>query len=225
MSSNRALSAKRNAFTEPPSDSGGGNKEDEPSPSKKPARQVNVYDAVAGRVSTRSVLPQGMIHSHDDTLLPEEVLFRRQDAPTRFAENDVYFANESIPAGNSLPDSDLLKAIHTYTSDFYDNATANRGRTDWRSMDETALIAMGILLEEAATESLGETGDLAFVEGEEIHNTEDVPTSSQIAERSERKRRSRRSRTVVGGYESDLEDFRPKGKRKKPGNEKTPDTG
>lgn len=31
-------------------------------------------------------------------------------------------------------------------------------------MDETALIAFGILLEETAKEALGETGDLAFTE-------------------------------------------------------------
>ena len=31
-------------------------------------------------------------------------------------------------------------------------------------MDETALIALGILLEETARETLGETGDFAFVE-------------------------------------------------------------
>ena len=31
-------------------------------------------------------------------------------------------------------------------------------------MDETALIALGILMEETAREVLGETGDLAFIE-------------------------------------------------------------
>lgn len=156
----------------------------------------------------------------DESLPPEEVLFRRQNAPTRFVENDVYFANESITAGNPLPDSDMLKAIHTYASDFYDNATTNHGRTDWRSMDETALIAMGILLEEAAKESLGETGDMAFVEGEEIVNTDDVPTYSQIAKTSDRKRSSRRSSTVLAGDDSDLKEFRPKGKRKKRKNDR-----
>lgn len=35
-------------------------------------------------------------------------------------------------------------------------------------MDETALIAMGILMEEASKECLGSTGDLVFTEGEEI---------------------------------------------------------
>lgn len=34
----------------------------------------------------------------------------------------------------------------------------------WKCMDETALIALGILLEETAKETLGETGDLALIE-------------------------------------------------------------
>lgn len=34
-------------------------------------------------------------------------------------------------------------------------------------MDETALLAMGILVEEAVRESLGETGDLTFTEEED----------------------------------------------------------
>ena len=39
---------------------------------------------------------------------------------------------------------------------------------DFESMDETALLALGILLEEMAEHVLGDTGDLAFVEGEQI---------------------------------------------------------
>lgn len=34
-------------------------------------------------------------------------------------------------------------------------------------MDETALLAFGILLEEAARESLGDAGDMIFVEAQE----------------------------------------------------------
>ena len=67
-----------------------------------------------------------------------------------------------------LPESDLLKAIHTYASDFYGRATNDRGLVDFESMDETALLGLGILLEEMAEHVLGETGDLAFVEGEEV---------------------------------------------------------
>lgn len=103
---------------------------------------------------------------------PEEVLFRRQSAPVRYEENDFYFAHENLPPDRPLPDSEMLQAIHSYCSDFYDRATLDRGQDDFRSMDETALIAMGILLEEMANESLGETGDLVLVEGEVISDTE-----------------------------------------------------
>lgn len=96
---------------------------------------------------------------------PEEVLFRKQNAPVRYMENDFYFANEDIPEDQPLPDSDLLKAIHAYTSDLYANKTVDRGQSAWRSMDETALIALGFLLEETAVEALEETGDMALVEG------------------------------------------------------------
>ena len=74
-----------------------------------------------------------------------------------------------------LPDSDLLKAIHTYASDFYGRATANGGLLDFESLDETALLSLGILLEEMAEHVLGDTGDLAFVEGEEIDNAAHGP--------------------------------------------------
>ena len=47
-------------------------------------------------------------------------------------------------------------------SDFYARATEHGGKYDWKSLDETALLALGILIEEAAVEVLGETGDLAF---------------------------------------------------------------
>ena len=54
-------------------------------------------------------------------------------------------------------------------------------------MDETALIAMGILLEEMAKESLGKTGDLVLVEGEAIGSEEDQ-SRPQTAKRVGRKR-------------------------------------
>lgn len=96
---------------------------------------------------------------------PEEVLFRRRNAPERFEETDFYFANELLP-DNILPNSDLLKALHCYTSDFYARTTPDEGKGNYRSMDETALLALGILCEESCRETLGETGDLVFTEGE-----------------------------------------------------------
>lgn len=107
---------------------------------------------------------------------PDEVLFRRKDAPQRYAEYDIYFSHErDLPRGGRglLPESDLLKAIHSYSSHFY-AASQHQGRSsitgrsvDTRSMDETALLAFGILLEEAGREALGRRGDLVFTEGAE----------------------------------------------------------
>jgi hypothetical protein len=81
-----------------------------------------------------------------------------------------YAADEKLPPDQHLPDSELLKAIHAYASDFYSMATHNKGRCDFRSLNETALLALGVLLEEAAVEVLGETGDMVLVEPEGLEN-------------------------------------------------------
>ncbi|EKG14792.1 hypothetical protein MPH_08067 [Macrophomina phaseolina MS6] len=102
-----------------------------------------------------------------DPLAPDDTLFRTKNAPIRYEEDDIYFAHRYLASHQILPDSDLLKALHAYTSDFYSASFGDQARRDWRSMDETALLALGILIEEAAVDILGETGDLAFVEGED----------------------------------------------------------
>lgn len=85
-----------------------------------------------------------------------------------------------------LPSSDLLKAIHSYTSHFYDAlghggrheayAVGGRGISE-RSMDETALLALGILLEEAGREIVGKGGDMVFTEEEDV-----VPKGTRAGE-------------------------------------------
>ncbi|KAI1112663.1 hypothetical protein F5Y14DRAFT_420990 [Nemania sp. NC0429] len=172
---------------EPDDSTDTGRKPEEPTARR---RQASVYDAVAGRVTTTVPL-----HSHHEsqrlrarhhkpldpssrrnpTLSPEEVLFRRLGAPVRYAEKDIYQAHEDLPDGGRgiLPDSDLLKSIHSYASRFYGDLPANKQTTGGatgkgvseQSMDETALLAFGILLEEASCEVLGEDGDLVFTEG------------------------------------------------------------
>lgn len=122
------------------------------------------------------------------------MLFKRAGAPVRYAEKDIYQAHEDLPDGGRgvLPDSDLLKTIHSYASHFYRDLPANRrtvrnDSTDGgigsgigvgegiseRSMDETALLAFGILLEEASREALGRRGDLVFTEGMEVGEGEE----------------------------------------------------
>lgn len=67
-----------------------------------------------------------------------------------------------------LPDSDLLKDIHTYASDFY--SSISQATHDYGSFDETALLALGILLEESCKEALGSTGDMVFTEPQSRDN-------------------------------------------------------
>ena len=95
------------------------------------------------------------------------MLFRRKAAPIRYEEDDFYWADRYLTDSQKLPESDLLKAIHAYASQFYGRAVKGRGKVDFESLDETALLAMGILMEETAGEVLGETGYKAFVEGED----------------------------------------------------------
>ncbi|KAI1439314.1 hypothetical protein GGR50DRAFT_18012 [Xylaria sp. CBS 124048] len=173
-------------------------------PTKK--RQPTVYDAVAGRVTTTlpvdysySKRPRVKHHKRpspdalrDPTLAPEEALFRRSDAPVRFVEKDIYRAHENLPDGGRdvLPDSDLVKNVHSYASHFYGNLPANQRyfRGDGgegiseRSMDETALLAFGMLLEEAGREALGENGDLVFTEGAEMPESGDSRKKDEDAE-------------------------------------------
>ena len=79
-----------------------------------------------------------------------------------------------------LPDGELCRALHAYTSAFYaataaaaetrhGNGPGGRGGGDWRSMDETALLALGILVEEMegwVLERNGGGADGVLVEGE-----------------------------------------------------------
>ena len=68
-----------------------------------------------------------------------------------------------------MPDPDLLKTIHAYAADYYGALSRDtKSSADFRSLDETALLAMGILLEEAAAHHLGNSGDLALVEQAEV---------------------------------------------------------
>ena len=128
-----------------------------------------------GRISSTGFIPPTpRVSAYRDTpssstvaVPPEEVLFRRKGAPTRYEEDDFYWADRNLTDKQKLPESDLLKAVHTYASEFYGRAVKGRGTVDFESLDETAHLAIGILMEEMICEVLGETGDLAFVEGED----------------------------------------------------------
>ncbi|PYH40739.1 uncharacterized protein BP01DRAFT_307434 [Aspergillus saccharolyticus JOP 1030-1] len=220
MSQGRSLALSQNSFLKPP-DLGDEQEVDDrqnESEGTKPRRLATVYDAVAGRINAHGflpVVPYASIHrdtasSSTRAVRPEEVLFRRQNAPVRYEENDVYFAHERLPSDRPLPSSEMLEAVHAYSADFYDYATVDRGQDVYYSLDETALIAMGILLEEMARESLGETGDLVFVEGEEL-STDDDRLPLQAGRRAGRKR----ANTQSSKNASSGDELQPVAKRQK----------
>ncbi|KAL5121941.1 hypothetical protein ACEQ8H_000157 [Pleosporales sp. CAS-2024a] len=128
-------------------------------------RKANIYDAVAGTVTqaglTRNITD---VKASRQPLRPDEVLFKQSNAPVRYEETDYYFANEHLSGRQDLPSGDLLSAVHAYVSKLYSRTAGPETEKAWRCMDETALIAFGILMEEAAREVIGDTGDLAFTE-------------------------------------------------------------
>ncbi len=108
-------------------------------------------------------------------MAPEDVLFRRKNAPVRYVEHDIYWANEDLPEDGRrhIPDTNLLKSVHGYAGRFYEAAAAARPGPravvgtriiDQRSMDETALLAFGVLIEEACRGALRKGGELVFTE-------------------------------------------------------------
>ena len=140
-------------------------------PKKQSKRRVaSVYDAVAGRVGLNGFLTPEQLQS--SSVIPyaaHEVLQRSINAPDQDFES-LYSADGRLKPTQKLPDSDLVKAAHSYASDFYNMAIENRGQHDFRSLDETALLAFGILLEEASREMLGVTGDMALIEPEGLEH-------------------------------------------------------
>ncbi len=142
-------------------------------------KYLTVYDAVAGRASYDGFIPSTpYIHTTRDTassttfsVPPEEALFRRSGAPERYEEEDFYWADINLTAGAELPDSDLLKAVHAYAAGFYER---RGGSGDFRSLDETALMGIGVLLEECVDVLLGESGERVFLEGERARRLDEV---------------------------------------------------
>ncbi|KAL5629950.1 hypothetical protein BROUX41_001556 [Berkeleyomyces rouxiae] len=165
--------------------------------SHKRRHHANLYDAVAGLVTSSqgtslshrrddpnwSLNTSRRVSSRNAILAPHEALFRMADGPELYAEYDLYNSHERLlprTGDGVLPSSELLKGLHAYSSRFYDAlGTQPTGRPkkehfvgqrniNERSMDETALLAFGILLEEAGREVLGQRGDLVFTEGREV---------------------------------------------------------
>jgi len=133
---------------------------------KAKALRSNVYEASSSLLNSQG--SHILINNNNSTSNPkpasaDELIARREHGAVALQEIE----NENIPT-ESLPDSDLLKAIHQYASDFYE--AKGWGEEGYGMMDETAMLAVGVLLEETMREMLGKDGDggeLAFLERDE----------------------------------------------------------
>ena len=97
-------------------------------------------------------------------LPPGEALFRSSGAPTHYIESGIYDQEHTLTKDEILPAPDLLKAIHSYSADFYAKTADAQADLSYQSLDGSALLALGILLEESCNVMLGGTGDLALLE-------------------------------------------------------------
>lgn len=125
-----------------------------------------------------------------------------------------------------LPESDIIEAIQSYAGHFYANTVDSRRTEHFSSMNGTALIAMGVLLEELGEELLGKTGDMVLVEREDGDDYDsgyyasDASISSTHTGRASRKRSasimSKGTSKHMSGTEGDSSTSRKTGKNKRP---------
>ncbi|OJD32783.1 uncharacterized protein BKCO1_3600066 [Diplodia corticola] len=167
-----------------------------PPPEKRRRRPISVYDCVAGRVNANGFIPEqaavsaGRITSSTSRvpIPPDESLFKQRGAPRRYEEDDIYFADRHLAPHQRLPESDLLKAIHAHSSEAYDQAYGRQARRLYRSLDETALLAFGVLLEEAAADLLDETCNLKLEQPPEDVDVKVEDGGSHPGSKGKRKR-------------------------------------
>ncbi|KAJ6095520.1 hypothetical protein N7486_006266 [Penicillium sp. IBT 16267x] len=165
--------------------------------SKSFRRTANLYDSVAGRVNNNGFAALRATRYGDTQasggrdLRPEEVLYRHKPNKLKKIGEDesCYFAHETLPADRPLPSSEILKAVHAYSADFYTQKLRDSGKHNFYSMDESALLAVGILMEELAKEQLGENGDMVLTEemwSSENEGADDDGNGSQIPQKRSR---------------------------------------
>lgn len=117
-------------------------------------------------------------------LRPDEVLFKRKNAPIRYEEDDYYPAHNRL-SDQQLPRGELATSIHAYITHMYAQVDARGRSIRWRHLDGTVLLALGILVEETARSVIGETGDLAFTEADQDDGrgkSKSKPNSSAVKE-------------------------------------------
>lgn len=157
------------------------------------SRHTTLYDALEDRIKKRHAT--GFIRAEDETL-PSSLNHQRGPQSRYAAHPSVVLASRlgidvsqvpEPPCDLELPRSDLLNAIHGYASSILTQSTEEDTleksiyATDLDMapfMDETALLAFGVIVEEITRDLIGERGHLVLAEESGLSAmTEDLSAS------------------------------------------------
>ncbi|KAK6529904.1 hypothetical protein TWF281_009058 [Arthrobotrys megalospora] len=122
---------------------------------------TNVYTASSSLVTING---RPLNPTHSKAASADEILFHNPLDPEFKLPDSVKVLLEDANLLKDLPDSDLLKAVHRYVAEFY--TAKGWDGVMGRGMDESALLAIGVILEEYCREMIGKNGDLVFLEQE-----------------------------------------------------------
>ncbi|EEA21825.1 Meiotic nuclear division protein 1 [Talaromyces marneffei ATCC 18224] len=201
---------------------------DEESRGSHRKRRLTVYDVVAGRANRQRFISHSTTSRWRRNVSSARAVRPSNDILSRLGGEDFDdWIDDESPDHVHLPESDILEAVQSYAGHFYANTGDNRRTEHFSSMNGSALIAMGILLEELGNELLGETGDMVLVEREDGDNydsghyaSDASITSSAYSGKTNRKRSasvmSRGTPKHMSGTEEEPSSSRKRGKNKKP---------
>ncbi|KAF3142382.1 hypothetical protein TWF703_000770 [Orbilia oligospora] len=120
---------------------------------------ANVFTASSSLVT---VTQRSLSQRHSKPAGADEILFHNPMNPGFVLPDSVKSILEDEKIMGDLPDSDLLKAVHRYASEFFDAKGWDGVMA--RSLDESALLAIGVILEEYCREMVGKDGGMVFAE-------------------------------------------------------------
>ncbi|KUL88518.1 hypothetical protein ZTR_05499 [Talaromyces verruculosus] len=155
--------------------------DEEPGGSRRKKR-LTVYDAVAGRVNRQRLISRSYTSRWRRNVSSTRAVRPSNDILSRLeGDEDLEdWIDEETLNDVPLPESDIIEAVQSYAGHFYANTTASRRTEPFSSMNGSALIAMGVLLEELGNELLGETGDMVLVEREDGDNYDSGHLASDV---------------------------------------------
>ncbi|KAK6511024.1 hypothetical protein TWF506_010108 [Arthrobotrys conoides] len=137
----------------------GGSKNEETPWNPYSHSKTNVYTASS---SLLTISHRSLSERHSKPASADELLFHNPLNPDFVLPDSVKSILEDEKIIGDLPDSDLLKAVHRYVSEFFEAKGWDGVMA--RSMDESAMLAIGVILEEYCREMVGKDGGMVFAE-------------------------------------------------------------